>query len=659
MTTRTSHSDHAATENEMKPLNHEPDGVVIDTGEMTGNGEVSIEGDMTLDREVSLDGDIKLDCEAKSQGCLTCTDGAGINKKPTPAKGVGGEEEEPKSLFGFVLEKLGPRSKKVLAVTSLLLYVTFFITAILLSTLGTCYDEQDVLPLVYLTVTVSLFLVTVYAKDKVIGWLRQRVAAPVEKFVKKHLTIFQWLLILLLALSVLAVILVSAVSRPHNLVSLIGWSILLVLLVTFSRAPRKIIWRPVIGGFLLQFFMAALVLKLEFGFRLFKIIGDLFKKFMDYSEYGSSFVFGSTSEHFFAFKVLPVIIFFSTVITILYYLGVMQVVIEKIAMFMKFTVGTTGAESLCAAGNIFVGCTEAPIMIRPFLAEMTNSELHAVMVSGFATIAGGVMAAYIMNGVPAAYLITASVMNAPASLAVSKVIYPELGRSRIGKIKTMMNEQQQYNNLLHAAASGASAGISLVANIAANLIAFVSLLYIANGVVSWFGAFVCLPDLTFELICGYILQPLVFTMGVQWQDAGHIAQLIGIKTFINEFVAYNKLSDMMKTRSLCGHGDVISARSEIIATFALCGFANFGCIGVQLGGLGPMAPSRLVDMTKLAVSAMFGGLITNLMSACLAGLLIGELSNEISCNVTTSAATVMANLTTSAATVMANVTLSL
>ncbi|KAK0042118.1 sodium/nucleoside cotransporter 2 [Biomphalaria pfeifferi] len=545
------------------------------------------------------------------------------------------ENESPLSLAEFFLERFGSKLTKAFTVALLILYFTYFIGAILFSTLGSCYQEQDIMDLVQLTVVVSVLVVSFYSKEKLIGWI-QKVLIPIQNFVENNSTIFKRLIVFGLVGTTVVIIIISAVNRPSNLISIIGWGILLSTLIICSHAPRKIKWRPVVGGFFLQFFMATLVLKWELGFKLFEMLGSLFTKFMNYSLHGAVFVFGSTTQHFFAFQVLPVIVFFSTIITLLYYLGIMQVIIEKIAWFMKFTVGTTGAESLCAAGNIFVGATEAPIMIRPFLADMTNSELHAVMVGGFATIAGGVMAAYIMNGVPAAYLITASVMNAPASLAVSKVIHPELSKSKIASIRSIMQEKQPYNNLLHAAASGASAAISLVANIAANLIAFVSLLYIANAVVSWFGSFVCLPELNFEMICGYVLRPLVFTMGVEWQDTGHVAELIGIKTFINEFVAYSKLADMIKSRQQCLQGEVLSVRSEIIATFALCGFANFGCIGVQLGGLGPMAPSRLVDMTKLAISAMFGGLVTNLMSACLAGLLIDDMfSNTTSCNLTT------------------------
>ncbi|RUS70132.1 hypothetical protein EGW08_022103 [Elysia chlorotica] len=213
-------------------------------------------------------------------------------------------------------------------------------------------------------------------------------------------------------------------------------------------------------------------------------------------------------------------------------------------------------------------------------------------------------------------------MNAPTALAVSKLLYPELGHSKLEKLKETIKEKQPYNNVIEAAAAGASSAISLVANVAANLIAFVALLYFFNSIVAWFGAFVCLPNLSFEIICSYLFMPLAYLMGVEWKDAGIVAELIGIKTFLNEFIAYDKLSVFITNRIECLPGTVLSVRSEIIATYALCGFANLSSIGIQLGGLGSMAPNRLGDLAQLAVTALLGGICTNLMTACVAGLLV-------------------------------------
>ncbi|CAG5123478.1 unnamed protein product, partial [Candidula unifasciata] len=520
------------------------------------------------------------------------------------------------SIIEIMKQKYGHILTRIVYVVLAALYTTFFTSAIVLSAMKVC--GHDVRPLIYLTVAVLVIIIAWFVKSKFRSEIKAAVITPAERIMQQYWYILKWILSVTPVLGIIAIVVTTALKQPSNLMSLVGWTFCAVLLLVCSRAPRKVNWRPVLGGFALQFYFAALILKWDKSYELFNTIGDMFTKFLSYSDYGATFVFGNLDDHFFAFKVLPVIIFFSCVITMLYYLGVMQAVISKIAFVMRVTLGTTAAESLCAAGNIFVGQTEAPIMIRPFLSIMTRSELHAVLVAGFATIAGGVMAAYILKGVSATHLITASVMNAPAALAVSKLLYPELGHSQIANMKKAIQEKQPFNNVVEAAAAGASAAISLVANVGANLIAFVALLYFANSLISWFGAFVCFPELSFEVICSYALMPLAYIMGVEWKDAGAVAKLIGIKTFLNEFVAYDSLAKMIKERTECSGGSVLSVRSEIIATYALCGFANLSSIGIQLGGLGPMAPNRLGDLAQIAVSALFGGIITNLMTACIA-----------------------------------------
>ncbi|GFO50415.1 sodium/nucleoside cotransporter [Plakobranchus ocellatus] len=532
------------------------------------------------------------------------------------------------SLIELVSRICGSNLQMVVVGFLSLLYAAYFVWAVALSAIGKCDEGHNVMPLVYLTIAavggIFLWYVTTRFDDE----LEEKVAKPFKNFMKAHWSVLKWLLSVVPFLGVLAIIIVSAFQRPSNLMSLVGWLSLVVFLFISSRAPKKINWRPVLGGFALQFYFATMILKWDKGYNLFDSIGKIFTKFLSYSNYGAEFVFGSTNEHFFAFKVLPVIIFFSCVITMLYYLGVMQAIIGKIAFVMRITLGTTAAESLCAAGNIFVGQTEAPILIRPFLPIMTRSELHAVMVGGFATIAGAVLAAYIMKGVSAIHLLTASVMNAPTALAVSKILYPELGCSKLAKMKETIKEKQPYNNVIEAAAAGASSAISLVANVGANLIAFVALLFFFNSVVAWFGTFVCHPELSFEMICSYLFMPLAYLMGVEWKDAGVVAELIGIKTFLNEFIAYDKLAGFITNRVKCQAGPVLSVRSEIIATYALCGFANLSSIGIQLGGLGPMAPNRLGDLAQLAITALMGGICTNLMTACVAGLLVVEMPFE-------------------------------
>ncbi|XP_012946918.1 solute carrier family 28 member 3-like [Aplysia californica] len=541
-------------------------------------------------------------------------------------------------VIGTLSDCCGCKLKWIVLAILCMAYAGYFIWALVVAAIHKCDEDHDVVPLICLTVAALLIVIITFVKKKFSDSIKQSVLVPLNKSISNHWHILKCacfvtclnlylipykccfrILAIAPILGILAIIIVSAVQRPSNLISLIGWMFLVCAMILCSRAPRKVKWRPVVGGFALQFYFATLILKWDKGYDIFNGIGNGFTTFLRYSEYGATFVFGNLDDHFFAFKVLPVIIFFSCVITMLYHLRVMQVIIGKIAFVMRVTLGTTAAESLCAAGNIFVGQTEAPIMVRPFLALMTRSELHAVMVGGFGTIAGAIVAAYIMKGVPATHLLTACVMNAPTALAVSKILYPELGRSKIAKMKEAIEQKNVYNNVIEAAAAGASAAISLVANVGANLIAFVGLLYFVNDAISWLGSFVCHPELSFEVICSYVLMPLAYIMGVEWEDAGTVAELLGIKTFLNEFIAYDKLSSFIDNRVLCRGGTVISVRSEIIATYALCGFANLSSIGIQLGGLGPMAPNRLGDLAQLAVTALLGGIVTNLLTACVAG----------------------------------------
>jgi nucleoside transporter len=321
--------------------------------------------------------------------------------------------------------------------------------------------------------------------------------------------------------------------------------------------------------------------------------------------------------------VLPTIIFFSSFISVLYYLGIIQAIIMDIAWVMSVTMGTTASESVNAAGNIFVGQTEAPLMIRPFLKTMTSSEIHAVMTGGFSTIAGGVLAAYVSFGVSASALISASVMSAPAALAISKLLYPECEESPTKNVKNIKIDAGTEQSVVEAAATGASQAVGLVGNVAAMLIAFLSLVAVLDALLGWLGGMVNVPSLSFELICSYILVPAAWLMGIDPEDCQKVAAMLGQKTFINEFVAYLTLGSYIGNK-VSGEGPTISLRSEVIATYALCGFANIGSIGIQLGGLIPLAPSRAADISALGVRAMIAGTVACFMTACVAGILFDE-----------------------------------
>ncbi|PVD30725.1 hypothetical protein C0Q70_10000 [Pomacea canaliculata] len=485
--------------------------------------------------------------------------------------------------------------------------------------------RPNLTPLVALTCA-ALFLVSVSFMWTHFGnKFLSKVVKPIHQAVNNHWEILRC----------------TVYKNPENLLSLAGLAIFISLLLISSAFPSKVNWRPVIGGFILQFYFATLILKWDVGYKVFKTIGEGAQKFLSYTDSGSVFVFGEKyRDHFFVMQVLPVMVFFSCVTTILYHLGIMQAIISKMAFVMHFTLGTTAAESLCAAANIFVGLTEAPIMIRPFLPLMTKSELHTVMVGGFATIAGGVLAAYIQFGIPPEHLLCASVMNAPCALAVSKLLYPETKKSKISQVNVIVQTKREYRNLLEAAAAGASLSIALVANVAANLIAFIALLAFVNAAMGWFGAFICYPDLSFQKICRYLLMPVVYLMGVRWEDAGEVAEMVGLKTFLNEFVAYKKLAELIKAKKECiPDQPFLSQRSVTIATYALCGFANLSSIGIMLGGLGPMAPDRVKDMAQIVFRALCGGVVVCLITASIAGLLVVEppWDHQTSCNASQSA----------------------
>ncbi len=403
----------------------------------------------------------------------------------------------------------------------------------------------------------------------------------------------------------------------ERLISLLGLGVFVGLSYAFSVHRQAVRWRLVAIGIGLQFIFGILILKFPLGLRIFQALGDGVSQFLSFSDQGANFVFGEDllkTYFVFAFKVLPTVIFFSSFITILYHYGILQRIVQAIAKLMQRTMQTSGSETLSAASNIFVGQTEAPLLVKPYVATMTKSELHAVMTGGFATIAGGVMAAYISFGIPAEHLIAASVMSAPAALAISKLLYPETEESpTAGDVK--LETPKVYSNALDAAATGASDGMKLALNIAAMLIAFLGLLALVNAVVSGLGGLVGFPELTVEQILAWLLAPVAWLMGVPWSEAGQVGMLLGKKTILNEFIAYLDLSELVKNSQ-------ISERAEIIATYALCGFSNIGSIGIQIGGIGAMAPERQADLAQLGVRAMIAGSIACFMTACIAGLLI-------------------------------------
>ncbi|KAM4807981.1 solute carrier family 28 member 3 [Rhinophrynus dorsalis] len=452
--------------------------------------------------------------------------------------------------------------------------------------------------------------------------------SPVGKAIKKQWFWMKWVIwIALIAGVVCWLIFDTAKMGSGQLISFGGLVMYVLLLFIFSKHPTKVHWRPVFWGIGLQFLLGVLILRTKPGYDAFDWLGVQVQTFLEYTNVGSEFVFGEKYvDHFFAFKVLPIVIFFSTVMSMLYYLGFMQWLIKKVGWLMQVTMATSPAESLSAAGNIFLGQTESPLMIQPYLDRLTKSEIHSVMAAGFASIAGSVLGAYISFGVSSSHLLTASAMSAPAALAVSKLFWPETEPIKINMAGLKL-DKGDARNILEAASQGASAAIPLVANIAVNLMAFLSLLAFCNAVLSWLGNMFDYPELSFEVICSFVFMPFSFMMGVDWEDSFIVGKLIGYKTFFNEFVAYEYLSGLIKTRKengplyIDGVKQFMSIRSETIATYALCGFANFGSLGITIGGLTSMAPSRKSDIASSAIRAMIAGTVSCFMTACIAGIL--------------------------------------
>ncbi|MGF1491131.1 MAG: NupC/NupG family nucleoside CNT transporter [Microcoleaceae cyanobacterium] len=394
----------------------------------------------------------------------------------------------------------------------------------------------------------------------------------------------------------------------ERLISLFGILTFIGIGYLISNNRRAIRWRTVLWGIALQLIIAVFVLKIPGAYRIFDVLGQAITQFLNFTNEGSEFVFGENyTDHPFAFQVLPTIIFFSAFVSILYFLGILQRIVQVLAWVMLKTAQTSGAESLSNAANVFVGMTEAPLLVKPFIGRMTRSELNTVMTGGFATVAGGVLAAYVSFGIPAQDLVTASVMAAPCALGISKLLYPETEKPETaGKLE--FNMEKNASNVIDAAAGGAIEGSKLAINIAAIMIAFLGLIALLNSVLGWLGGNIGIPQLSLDFILGIVLYPVAFLTGVPQADVSEVAALIGTKVIINEFVAYGDLVNLIKDNA-------ISPRAARIASFALCSFANIGSIGIQIGGLGGIAPERRSDLAEIGIRAMGGGVITNLIVA--------------------------------------------
>lgn len=396
--------------------------------------------------------------------------------------------------------------------------------------------------------------------------------------------------------------------------SLFGVLVVLGLALLLSTNRRAINWRTVGGAFAIQALIGAFVLYFPPGIEMLLSLTEVIKNVLSYSQEGINFLFGPVGDKsigfIFAFNVLPVIVFFSSLISVLYYLGIMSWIIRLIGGFLQIVLRTSRPESMSAAANIFVGQTEAPLVVKPFIPQMTRSELFAIMVGGLASIAGSVMAGYAGLGVELRYLLAASFMAAPAGLLMAKIILPETDKAK-NELTELDSSSEKYTNIFDAAASGASSGMQLALNVGAMLLAFVALIALLNGLIGWVGGLFGMDDLSFQMILGYIFQPLAWALGVPWEEANVAGSFIGQKLVVNEFVAY---LDFIK------HQAELSEQTQAIVTFALCGFANFSSIAILMGGLGALAPNRRKDIAELGLRAVAAATLANLMSAALAGI---------------------------------------
>ena len=391
--------------------------------------------------------------------------------------------------------------------------------------------------------------------------------------------------------------------------------VLIIFAVAYllSNNKKHIKWRTIIIGFLIQFGFALIVLKWSVGRYVLSKVALGVQGVISYANEGIGFVFGSLTNDgsIFVVNVLCVIIFISAVVSILYYLGIMQFIIRVIGGALSKLLGTSQLETISASANIFLGQTEAPLLIKPYVAKLTESELFTVMVGGLASVSGSILVGYSLLGIPIEYLISASFMAAPAGLIISKMLYPETEFDKIQNEVKMVKDDSA--NVVDAASKGAIDGLGLVLNIAAIILAFVALIALVNGLIGWIGGWFGFSNLSLQTILGYIFAPIAAIIGVPWGESVLAGSLIGQKIILNEFVAFTSMSPLLPE---------LSAKTTAIVTFALCGFANISSIAILIGGIGGMAPNRKHDIARLGWKAVLGGTLANLLSATIAGLLL-------------------------------------
>ncbi|MFP3029251.1 MAG: NupC/NupG family nucleoside CNT transporter [Arsenophonus sp.] len=421
------------------------------------------------------------------------------------------------------------------------------------------------------------------------------------------------------------------------IISPLGMVVLIFIAIIFSSNRQAIKFRTVFGAFIIQMAIGAFVLYIPAGRRTLESVSDAVSGVIGYGQVGMDFIFGGLvsnkmfelfggSGFIFALRVLPVIVFFSSLISVLYYLGIIQIFIKILGGILQWILATSRTESLSATANIFVGHTEAPLVVRPYLPIMTNSELFAVMCGGLASVAGSVLAGYAQIGVPMEYLIAASFMAAPGGLLFAKLMVPETEKTYDApNMINMDSVEERPVNIIDAAASGASCGMQLALNVGAMLLAFVALIALLNGILAVIGGWIHIPGLSLELILGWIFAPIAYLIGIPWHEASIAGSFIGQKLVVNEFVAYMNFGEYLKSDNedgISASKQALSEQTKAIISFALCGFANLSSVAILLGGLGGIAPNRRKDIARLGLKAVLAGSLSNLMSGSIAGFFL-------------------------------------
>ncbi|KAI9275907.1 Na+ dependent nucleoside transporter C-terminus-domain-containing protein [Phascolomyces articulosus] len=534
---------------------------------------------------------------------------------------LGAEEYEPeegKKKKKFNYSEFYGRHRRWFHLAMFLIFTGYLAAAFALQVPKGYNQENLVLGLIYAFVTLYLlfqhvpislvvnpFLATVGFLGKPIMKLRRRI---------RNMLYFGGVLIIIIVV-VFAMPETENANRVQRLIGFVGLLFFLGGTFASSKNHRKINWNTVAGGILLQFVLGLFVFKTSAGHDLFQWIAVFAEGFLSKAWHGTSFVFGEdvANSGMFFMSVVPVVIFFAAVVQMLYYVNALPWILSHAARIFIRVLGVSGAEAVVAVGSCFLGQTEAPLLVRPVIATMTKAEIHQVMTCGFATISGSVLFAYISMGVSGQALITSSIMSIPCSLAISKLRYPETEEPVTRKDAAVERDTESYN-LLHAASTGAGLGMTIALLIVANLIAILALLYSVNAFLTWLGNFLTIQNLTLEFITGYLFVPLAWFIGADTQDLVPVGRLMALKIWANEFVAYNEMQTV--------YLETLTYRSRLISTYALCGFANFSSIGIQLGGLGAIAPKRTGEIAEMAISALICGSICTWVSACFAGMLL-------------------------------------